>query len=146
MYQSPFRDRPGIKRSDQWRSVLDRVRGLNEPELVDWVMLQVEVASNRERGLPDMRPRKNGPTFLVLLEYVANRKRKALALRKWAISADREGGSPPIPARLRPIFRSSTGQQPRATWEMSGFERHRPTRLPCPVEPWQSIAANPPQT
>lgn len=116
MYQSPFRDRPGIKRSDQWRSVLDRVRGLGEPELVDWVMLQVEVASNRERGLPDMRPRKNGPTFLVLLEYVANRKRKALALLKWAISADREGrltsNTGTLTTDLRELHRAAATRDP----------------------------------
>ena len=92
VYQTPYRDRAGIKRSHQWRAALDRVRGLGEPELIDWVALQVEVAGNREKGLPDMRPRKNGPTFVVLLEYVANRKRKALALLKWAIGAEQEGG------------------------------------------------------
>jgi len=91
MHKTPFRDRAGLKRSDQWRSVLDRVRCLGQLELVDWVALQVEVASNREKGIPDMRPRKNGHAFLVMLEYVGNRKRKALALLKWALEAEREG-------------------------------------------------------
>jgi hypothetical protein len=116
MYQTPYRDRPGIKRSDQWRAVLGRVRGLGEPELVDWVMLQVEVASNRERGIPDMRPRKIGRTFLVLLEYVANRKRKALALLKWAISADREGpltsNTGTLTTDLRELHRAAATRDP----------------------------------
>lgn len=91
LHHTPYRDRAVLKRSDQWKAVLDRVRDLGERELTDWVALQVEVARNREKGIPDMRPRKNGPTFLVMLEYVANRKRKALALLKWAIEADRNG-------------------------------------------------------
>ena len=102
VHLTPYRDRPGIKRSDQWRAVLDRVRSLQEPELIDWVILQIEVAGNREKGVPDMRPRKNGPTFIVLLEYVANRKRKALALLKWAIGAEREGGLTSNTATLTP--------------------------------------------
>lgn len=91
LHAVPFRDRQRIKRSDQWREVLPRVRDLGESELIDWVALQAEVAANRERGIPDMRPRKNGPTFLVMLEYVANRKRKAMAIVKWMRAADTEG-------------------------------------------------------
>lgn len=91
LYATPYRDRQRPKRSDQWREVMPRIRDLGERELIDWVALQAEVASNREKGIPDMRPRKNGPTFLVLLEYVANRKRKALAIVKWMRAADAEG-------------------------------------------------------
>ncbi|MEQ1712039.1 MAG: hypothetical protein ABL908_11640, partial [Hyphomicrobium sp.] len=72
-------------------AVIDRVRDLGESELLDWVLLQVDVARNLEKGVQDMRPRKNGPTFLVMLEYVANRKRKALAILKWVKAAEREG-------------------------------------------------------
>ncbi|KAB2919290.1 MAG: hypothetical protein F9K29_06655 [Hyphomicrobiaceae bacterium] len=114
VYQTPYRDRAGIKRSDQWRAVLDRVRLLGEPELIDWVALQIEVAGNREKGLPDMRPRKNGPTFVVLLEYVANRKRKCLALLKWAIGAEREGGltsnSGTLTTPLRDLHRAASAR------------------------------------
>lgn len=91
LYAVPYRDRLRLKRSDQWREVMPRVRDLGECDLVDWVALQAEVASNREKGIPDMRPRKNGPTFLVMLEYIANRKRKALAIVKWMRAADAEG-------------------------------------------------------
>lgn len=117
MHKTPFRDRAGLKRSDQWRSVLDRVRDLNQIELIDWVALQVEVAGNRERGIPDMRPRKNGHAFLVMLEYVSNRKRKALALLKWALEAEREGFTTsgtggPISERLAEHFKAAVDANP----------------------------------
>lgn len=89
---TPWRDRLRLKRSEQWRDVLPRVRDLGEPELIDWVALQAEVAGNREKGIPDMRPRKDGPTYCVLLEHVANRQRKALAIVRWLRAADAEGG------------------------------------------------------
>lgn len=88
---APFRDRAGVPRSRQWRAALDRVRALREPELIDWVCLQAEIAGNIERGVQEMRPRKGGPTCLVLLEHVANRKRKALAVLHWARAAARDG-------------------------------------------------------
>jgi len=91
LHKTPYRDRPGLSRSQQWSAALDRIRELHETELIDWVVLQVEVARNLERGVQDMRPRKNGPTFLVMLEHVANRKRKALAVLKWMRAADRDG-------------------------------------------------------
>ncbi len=116
MHDTPYRDRAILKRSDQWRSVLDRVRPLGELELIDWVALQVEVATNREKGIPDMRPRKNGPSFLVMLEYVANRKRKALALLKWAIEADRNGvittGQGQISERLAAHYKAAADSNP----------------------------------
>lgn len=91
LHKTPYRDRPGARRSQQWSAVVDRVRDLGEQELLDWVLLQVDVAKNLEKGVQDMRPRKNGPTFLVMLEYVANRKRKALAVLKWVKAAERDG-------------------------------------------------------
>lgn len=117
MHKTPFRDRAGLKRSDQWRSVLERVRDLDQLELIDWVVLQVEVAGNREKGIPDMRPRKNGHAFLVMLEYVSNRKRKALALLKWALEAEREGfitsgTGGPISERLQEHFKAAADSNP----------------------------------
>lgn len=88
LHAMPFRDRSYAKRSDQWRDALARVRDLGDRELLDWVCLQIEVATNIERGIQDLRPRDGGPTFIVLLEYVGNRKRKALAILKWHISAE----------------------------------------------------------
>ncbi len=48
------------------------------------MLLQVEVTRNIERGVRDLRPRKIGPCHALLLEYVRDRKRKALAVHKWA--------------------------------------------------------------
>jgi hypothetical protein len=87
----PYRDRPRARRSDVWREALERFRPLRDQELIDWLALQVEVARNMESGVQDMRPRDPGPTWLVTLEYVANRKRKALAVLHWAEAAQREG-------------------------------------------------------
>lgn len=91
VHRSPHRDDPALARSRQWDRVRLLYEGVGQPELDAWIGLQVEVARNRERGLPDHRPRRDGPTFLVLLEHVANRKRKAHALLRWAIAAEAGG-------------------------------------------------------
>ncbi len=83
VHAQPFHDDQAQLRSDQWREVLQRFIDLKDAELTDWLALQIEVAQNIERGIPDTRPRKDGPTFLILLEFVANQKRKALAILHW---------------------------------------------------------------
>ena len=88
----PYRDRTRAKRSDVWREALDRFRPLRDCELIDWLALQVEVAANIENGAPDMRPRDPRPTWLATLEYVSNRKRKALAMLRWAQAAQEDVG------------------------------------------------------
>ena len=85
-YSFPTKTR--LKRSEQWRNAVQHVRDLNDMEVLDWVLLQAEVAGNIERGVREMRPRKNGPCHDLLLEYVRNRKRKAMAVYKWALEAD----------------------------------------------------------
>jgi len=87
----PYRDPLAAPRSTVWRAALERFRRLRDPELVDWLALQIEVAANLEKGVQDMRPRDPGPTWIVTLEYVANRKRKALAVLHWAEAATRDG-------------------------------------------------------
>ncbi len=86
-----YRDRSLARRSDLWREALERFRALRDPELIDSLALQIEVAANLEKGVQDMRPRDPGPTWIVTLEYVANRKRKALAVLHWAEAANRDG-------------------------------------------------------
>ncbi len=88
---SPFRDRQNVPRSEQWRDTLNKLRDLRDKDLIDWLSINIEVASNIENGIREMRPRKNGPTFLVLLEYVANRKRKALAILHFAKEGEKHG-------------------------------------------------------
>lgn len=87
-----YRDRTRAKRSDVWREALERFRPLRDCEFIDWLALQVEVAANIESGAPDMRPRVPGPTWLAALDYVSNRKRKALAVLHWAQAAQAEEG------------------------------------------------------
>ena len=87
----PYRDRPLARRSDVWREAIERFRPLRDSEFIDWLALQIEVAANLEKGVQDMRPRDPGPTWIVALEHVANRKRKALAILHWAEAASRDG-------------------------------------------------------
>ncbi len=87
-----YRDRTRAKRSDVWREALARFRPLRDCELIDWLVLQIEVAANIENGVQDMRPRDPAPTWLVTLEYVSNRKRKALAVLHWAEVARKDEG------------------------------------------------------
>lgn len=91
LHRTPYRDRRPGSRPAQWREALAAFRELGDPELIDWLTLQIEVATNLENGVQDMRPRDPGPTWLVTLEHVANRKRKALALLHWAEDAERDG-------------------------------------------------------
>ena len=91
IHSAPFNTRDSIDRSQQWRQAVPHVRDLGEVDLLDWVLLQVQVARNLERGIQDMRPRKNGACHGLILEYVANRKRKAHAVLNWATEGEKHG-------------------------------------------------------
>ncbi len=85
IHANPFHVSDTLPRSDQWRRVLGHLRQtVGEAELIDWLIVQVEVAANIEAGIRDLRPRRSEPCFELVLEYVSNRKRKALAVLKWA--------------------------------------------------------------
>lgn len=88
IHAHPFPTKTRLCRSEQWMDAARHVRDIAEVEVLDWVLLQAEVARNLEKGVQDLRPRKNGPCHELLLEYVGNRKRKALAVYKWAAAAD----------------------------------------------------------
>jgi len=91
VHSSPFRTRTHQKRSEQWREAAKKIRDIGEIEVLDWTLLQAEVASNLERGIQDMRPRKGGPCHPLLLEYVSDRKRKANAILHFAIAGESKG-------------------------------------------------------
>ncbi len=91
VHATPFRTRKHLARSQQWREVVPYARSIGEIEVLEWIILQVEVAQNLERGIQDLRPRKNGPCHGLLLEYVADRKRKAHAVLHFAIAEDEKG-------------------------------------------------------
>ncbi|NQU57232.1 MAG: hypothetical protein HQ513_08350 [Rhodospirillales bacterium] len=81
----PFQVSQTLARSEQWRRVRDFLKkNLDEPEMIDWVILQIDVASNLDAGIHEMRPRKKGPCYEVLMEWVVNRKHKAMVVLQWA--------------------------------------------------------------
>lgn len=59
--------------------------------MIDWLLQQIHVAENIAAGIRDMRPRKSGPAYDVFMEWVSNRKRKAVAVHHWIIAAERTG-------------------------------------------------------
>ncbi|MAF94837.1 MAG: hypothetical protein CMM60_03675 [Rhodospirillaceae bacterium] len=87
LHSHPFPTKTRLSRGEQWRDAINYIRDLGEMEILDWMLLQAEVAYNIENGIHDLRPRKNGPCHDLLMEYVNNRKRKALAVYKWVVAA-----------------------------------------------------------
>ncbi len=88
----PFPTRERLKRSDQWREAHALVRDIRDREFNDWILLQVEVAANIERGVREMRPRKPGPCHPQILDYARQRLRKAEKILHFAEAGEREGG------------------------------------------------------
>lgn len=89
----PFPTRRVLPRSEQWRDAAARVRDVADcRELVDWAIQQAEIARNLERGVRDMRPRKDGPCHALLLEHARVRLRKANVVLTW-LDAARDGGA-----------------------------------------------------
>lgn len=87
-HDNPFRVSESLPRAKQWRKVLDHVRAeVPDVELVDWLLQQVHVAENIAAGIRDLRPRKDGPVYDVFMEFVANKKRKAVAVHHWVKAA-----------------------------------------------------------
>ncbi len=91
IHDHPFSVRMNQPRAEQWREALNIIRDIGEMELIDWVLLQVEVAQNLSNGIQDMRPRKGGQCHPLLLEYTGNRKRHALAVLHFAREGEKEG-------------------------------------------------------
>ena len=82
-HANPFRASESLPRAQQWRKVLDHVRAqVPEMELVDWLVQQVHVAENIAAGIRDLRPRKDGPVYDVFMEFVRNKKRKAVSYQR----------------------------------------------------------------
>lgn len=84
LLERPFSVSQTPPRSEQWRRVRDHLKQtLDERELLDWVIQQIDVAANLAVGVHEMRPRKNGPCYDVMMEWVANRRAKAEAVIRW---------------------------------------------------------------
>ncbi len=88
----PFPTRETLRRSDQWRDAFARVREIRDREFCDWILLQVEVAANIERGVREMRPRKPGPCHPQLVEYARQRLQKAEKILRFAEEGEKSGG------------------------------------------------------
>jgi hypothetical protein len=88
LHDHPFDTDANLPREAQWRAVAawwDRVMG--DPEVAAWIDLQAEVAANLAKGIRDLRPRKDGPCYPLLREFVSDRKRKANAVHRFALAA-----------------------------------------------------------
>lgn len=84
LHDNPFQVPETLSRQEQWRRVRDHIKKtLDEPDIIDWVIVQKDVAANLAAGIQDLRPRKNGPCYELLMEFVRDRKRKALAVLRW---------------------------------------------------------------
>jgi hypothetical protein len=83
---TPVSDRAHLSRSDQWRNVVEHVRGLNDLEILDWALQQVDIATHHEDGIQDLRPHGSGPCQTLLLRHVSGRKQKANLVLKWALA------------------------------------------------------------
>lgn len=84
----PFASPPYLPRSAQWRRAVALLREAAPcPALLDWLLLQVEVAANVERGVRDLRPRRDGPCHALALAFAEQRLRKAVAVLAWAETA-----------------------------------------------------------
>jgi len=100
---APFQVSGTLPRAEQWRRVAEHIKKtLDEPEIIDWAILQKDVAANRAAGIQDLRPRKDGPCYDLLMEFVRDRKRKALAVVRWTRG---EGGPkrPSFSAKRPPL-------------------------------------------
>jgi hypothetical protein len=84
----PFYVSPRLPRSKQWRQALTKVRELREPELIDWICQQIHIATNLERGIRDMRPRRPGQCHEVIMIYTNDRVNKAEVVLNWNEAAD----------------------------------------------------------
>ncbi len=87
VHARPFALGSGLARSKEWSLVAQKYAGFGDVELDHWLQMQIDVAQNRENGISDLRERRDGPVYLVVLEYIANKKRTALAILHWAKNA-----------------------------------------------------------
>mgnify|MGYP001172793220 CR=1 FL=1 len=88
----PYRDAAGIPRSRQWQEAMGKVRPIGDLDLIEWVHLKIDTALRLERaGRGAAALLRAGPTYLVLLNHVAARKRRARAALSWAQDARDKG-------------------------------------------------------
>jgi hypothetical protein len=90
---APFATRSSISRSMQWREAARRLRDSIPPgELIEWALLQADIAHNHERGVRDPRPQLAGPCHKLLLDHAGMRRDQVRAALGSARAA-RESGA-----------------------------------------------------
>lgn len=87
IHDNPFDAEDTLSRGDQWRSVHAHIdETLGDADILAWIFEQAEINDNIAGGHPDMRPRKSCQCRTLLLEYVGNAKRTALAIHHFALA------------------------------------------------------------
>lgn len=87
IHAHPFHPDTAQSRGDQWRELRAFIADhLGDPDILAWISEQAEVNDNRDCGLHDWRPRKDDPCHELLLEWVGNKKRTALAIHHFALA------------------------------------------------------------
>lgn len=89
--RTPFADDPALPRSRQWQAVRGRVRQLDDLELLEWVDIKIDSALRHEQRSGAAGQHQAGSTYLVLLNNVAARKRRAQAAVRWVKEAGEKG-------------------------------------------------------
>lgn len=88
----PYRDREGVPRSRQWQQAMTAARDIGDLDLIEWVHLKINTALSLEHsGRNTAAAHRAGATYLVFLNTVAGRKRRARASLSWAQEAKDQG-------------------------------------------------------
>ncbi|MGE5511864.1 MAG: hypothetical protein ACM31O_11525 [Bacteroidota bacterium] len=118
MRASPFPTRQSLSRSAQWRAAAQHLRETLPPgELIEWALLQADIARNHERGVRDLRPHKDGPCHALIMDYAEMRRDKARAVLRWAEAATASGAD--VGGRPSRVFTSAEPQRPRRSERLS---------------------------
>lgn len=87
----PFHVSPHLKRSEQWREALNRVRELKDREVIEWLLVQADIARHQEQGIQDVRPPARGACHQALLAYLRIMEHKARVVLEWEEGAQTHG-------------------------------------------------------
>lgn len=119
----PFHVSPYLPRSQQWQDALNKVRELRDRELIDWLLVQADVARHKEQGIQDVRPPAKGTCHQALLAYLRIMEHKASVVLQWEEGAQVHGCyrvNGTFHARTREILdRCKDLQTPETTQDIS---------------------------
>jgi hypothetical protein len=87
----PFHVSPYLKRSEQWREALNKVRELKDRDVIEWLLVQADIARHKEQGIQDVRVPAKGPCHQAVLGYLRIMEHKALVVLQWEEGAQEHG-------------------------------------------------------